>query len=158
VNFFSRADSGSGPPSGFFGELWNNQRAQNKRKPKSPYQPNNRMANVVFNETGTIQGDTQSLHNMRVDTAHVYMNVKHKSAFQGQNILSAGDQTAIANGINVTAYNDSVSASAEALSDPSDPTNGAIHFFVLDLTPGRNQNVPSWAEGNETRTIYRRSE
>jgi RHS repeat-associated protein len=71
------------------------------RKPKSPYQPKNKMANVVFNETGTIQGDAQSLHDMRVDTAHVYMNVKHKSAFQGQNALSAGDQTAIANGINV---------------------------------------------------------
>jgi hypothetical protein len=51
----------------------------------------------------------------------------------------------------LAAYNDSVSAGAEALSDPSDPTNGAIHFFVLDVTQGRNEPVPSWAQGNEMR-------
>jgi hypothetical protein len=118
---------------------------------KSPYQPKNKQANVIFNETGTIQGNSQAIHDMRVDTGHVYMNVKHKSAFQGQNELSDSNQDAIARGINVGAYKDSVSAAAEARSDPSDPTNGAIHFFVLDVTPGRNEDVPSWAQGREAK-------
>jgi RHS repeat-associated protein len=120
-----------------------------RAKRKSPYQPQNKMANVLFSETGTIQGDAKSLHEMRVATGHVYMNVKHKSAFQGQNTLSAGNETAIANGVNVAAYNDSVSAAAEARSDPSDPVNGATHFFVLDVTPDRHQDVKSWAQGRE---------
>jgi RHS repeat-associated protein len=118
-------------------------------KRKSAYKPRNRMANVLFNETGTIQGDAQSLHEMRVAAGHVYMNVKRKSAFQGRSTLDAGDQAALANGIGVAAYNDSVSAASEALSDPSDPTDGKIHFFIRDTTSGGDQYVPSWANGNE---------
>ncbi|MGA1982948.1 MAG: RHS repeat-associated core domain-containing protein [Acidobacteriaceae bacterium] len=115
----------------------------------SPYQSKNKMANVLFEETGTIQGDADSLHEMRVASGHVYMNVKNKSAFQDSSTLNARDQTALVNGYNVAAYNDALNAAKEALSDTSDPTGGKIHFFIRDVTEGRNQKVPSWANGNE---------
>ena len=46
-------------------------------------------------------------------------------------------------------YNDSVSAVAEARSDPSDPSDGSTRFFIRDTTPGRHQEVPDRANGDQ---------
>jgi hypothetical protein len=131
------------------------QQATGSPKQRSPYQPSNREANVVYHETAALRpvkgkSNLKDLHDARVDAAHVYNNLKNKSAFQDSGNLNSKEQRSLAGGYApaVRAYNDSLSAVSEAAGQ-ADTTHGSTHFFVRDVTAGDAQYVPSWANGNQ---------
>ena len=79
------------------------------KKPKpstqqeSPYEANNREANVVYHETSALKpipgkSDTGDLHGARVDGAHVYNNLTNQSKFQDTGKLNAQEQKSLAGG------------------------------------------------------------
>ena len=116
---------------------------------------------TVYNETGGLKPDTSSdpnsaanLQTARKNVAHVYKNTKGKG-FQSIDHLSGREKAALAhnNPDSLAAYSSSEQAVAAANRDRVDPTRGATHIYLYDLSPNSTQHVPAWVTNGNPTTV-----
>jgi len=125
----------------------------------SAQQQNNGAVNTVYNETGGLRPDSsadpnsaQHLQTARENVAHVYKNTKGKG-FQSSTKLSGRERSALRHNEPdaVNGYASSKDAVSAAYSSRTDPTGGATHIYLYDLSPNSAQRVPAWVtNGNPT--------
>jgi len=124
-------------------------------------QQNNKEVSTVYNETGGLRPDTasdpnsaQNLQTARQDVAHVYENT-NGNGFQSSDQLSGREKAAIKNGdpTAVASMASSQQAVAAAHQDRTDPTKGATHIYLFDLSPNSTQRVPAWVRNGNPTTV-----
>ena len=129
------------------------QQAQNQR--------NSAEVNTIYNETSGLRPDpssdpnsAQNLDTARQNAAHVYENT-NGNGFQAGDTLSGREQSAIKNGSPdaVAGYESSQKAVAAAHQDRTDPTQGATHIYIYDLSPNSTQHVPAWVTNGNPTTV-----
>lgn len=124
-------------------------------------QQNNGSANIVYNETGGLRPDpsadpnsAQHLQTARENVAHVYKNTKGKG-FQSSRKLSGRERAALRHKEPdaVNGYASSRDAVNAAYASRTDPTGGATHIYLYDLSPNSTQNVPAWVTNGNPTTV-----
>jgi RHS repeat-associated protein len=129
--------------------------------PPEAQKQNSQAVSTVYNETGGLKPDPSSdpnsaahLQTARQNVAHVYKNTKGKG-FQSIDHLSGREKAALAHGNpdSVAAYSSSEQAVAAANRDRGDPTGGATHIYLYDLSPNSAQHVPAWVTNGNPTTV-----
>jgi hypothetical protein len=124
-------------------------------------QQQNKEVNTVYNETSGLRPDTasdpnsaQNLQTARQNVAHVYENT-NGNGFQSSDQLSGREKSAIKNGdpTATASMASSQQAVAAAHQDRTDPTHGATHIYLYDLSPNSTQRVPAWVRNGNPTTV-----
>jgi RHS repeat-associated protein len=135
--------------------------AQEVAQAEAAQQQNGQAVATVYNETGGLRPDAssdpnsaQNLQTARKNVAHVYKNT-HGRGFQSLRHLTARARAALRGGDPdaVAAYDSSRSAVNAAYHDRTDPTGGANHIYLYDLSPNSSQHVPSWVTNGNPTTV-----
>jgi RHS repeat-associated protein len=137
------------------------QNASGATASSSPAQQQNKEVNTVYNETSGLRPDTasdpnsaQNLQTARQNVAHVYENT-NGNGFQSSDQLSGREKSAIKNGdpTATASMASSQQAVAAAHQDRTDPTHGATHIYLYDLSPNSTQRVPAWVRNGNPTTV-----
>ena len=126
---------------------------------KQAQKQNSAAVNTVYNETGGLRpyasadpNSAQNLQTARENVAHVYKNTKGKG-FESSKKLSGRERSALRHNEPdaVNGYASSKDAVSAAYRSRTDPTGGATHIYLYDLSPNSTQRVPAWVRnGNPT--------
>jgi len=132
-----------------------------KNAAKKQAQQQSKEVNTVYNETSGLRPDTasdpnsaQNLQTARQNVAHVYENT-NGNGFQSSDQLSGREKSAIKNGdpTATASMASSQQAVAAAHQDRTDPTHGATHIYLYDLSPNSTQRVPAWVRNGNPTTV-----